>query len=237
MQPKNDNPILNVISLIANERVQQELGFSGPHLRGFKEAMLRVKDTFVPRIQALQKEPDSVKHKKRATLMGELVKEVDKVLADTLQPEQFERLQQLRFQKDGIAAFQNAKLAADLSLTPDQVERLKSVVKDGIMRISVAQRVPGQSSAEAHERAMESVMEILTDEQLGKLREKQGEPFDFGESDADMVQPAGPSVTRAGPSAAAAPAPAGSASQPARPSGAPAPGGPAGDPFSDEDIF
>ena len=235
MQAIKDNPIPKIVSLIANERVQQELSISPPQLQAFKDAMLQVKATFVPRIQELKREPDAVKQKRRAEMMGELTEEVDRVLAEALQPEQFERLQQLRFQSDGIAVFQDANLAADLSLSQDEIDRLKSVVKDGIMRISVAQRVPGQSPEEASAKAMQSVLEVLSDEQVEKLREKQGEAFDFGESTADVAQPAGPSVAPAGPSAS--PASTGPASQPGKAPVAPAPTGPAGDPFAGEDVF
>jgi hypothetical protein len=236
MQPKNDNPIPKIISLVANERVQQELGFSQPQLRAFKEAMLQIKNNFVPRIQELQKVPDAMKRKNRGILMDELMEAVDKVLAETLQTEQFERLQQLRFQADGIAVFQNAKLAAELSLSKDAIERLKSVVKDGIMRISVAERVPDQSAEEASAKAMQSALAVLNDEQIEKFHEKQGEAFDFGESTPEVAQQATPSAGRR-PGASASPAPSDSESQPGKPSTAPAPTGPAGDPFGDEDIF
>jgi len=235
MQPSNDSPISKIISLISNDRVQQELRFSTPQLRGFKDAMLQVKDTFMPRIQELQKVPDSEKLKKRTKIMVELTEEVDRVLAETMQPEQFQRLQQLRFQADGVAVFQNAKLAVELSLSQDQIDRLKSVVKEGIMRISVAQRVPGQSPKEVSTRAMQSALEVLSDEQVAKLREKQGEAFDFGESVANVAQPAGPGATRTGPSTS--PVPTAPASQPAKVPGTHAPSGPAGDPFGGNDIF
>jgi hypothetical protein len=229
MSKQSDNPIQKTISLLTNSLVQKELDVGHPQLKGFKDSIMSVKDTYVPKVDEIQKALDSAKPKLRAQLMSEFKVAVDSVLADVLRPEQFERFKQLRSQSEGIAIFLDETLREELSMSRDQLAELKPVIEREMKRVSGAS---GQSSATVRTDAMQNVVDLLSEEQQEKLREILGASFDFGESAAKSV--ASPQTARPGSGGPKAQS-VGSAgtklaaNSPSR--------GPAGDAFADESVF
>ena len=179
MQPMQENPIHTVVSLISNELVQGELQIAPPQLKAFKDAMLRLKASFMPKIQELRKTPDTHRREAFAELMNEMRVEVDAVFAELMQPRQLSRFQQIRLRYAGAAALHDATFRAELNLTAPQLSQIKPILEDGLMRISVAQRVPGQSASKTNTVVMKKISTMLTEEQQGLWREKLGEPLSF----------------------------------------------------------
>jgi serine/threonine protein kinase len=106
----------------------------------------------------------------------------DKEVRQILRPQQRRRLGQIELQRQGIWAFHEPTVAAELKLTAEQRERIQLIEED-TFRDAFRVR-PGASPEQLrkqHEHRMslanERLVEVLTREQARRWREMTGEPF------------------------------------------------------------
>ena len=176
-------PIAKTISLLLDPKVQKELHLATPQLKQIKESVDSLKESFMPSIRKVQNLPDSEKSKARPKLMRDVVRELDSLLEKAMRPEQVTRFQQIRLQKEGIAAFFDETVRDGLNLSPEQGAQIKSILQDGVRKTSAAQRAtPGnraQLVAEAQKKTEDAILGALSPEQAARWNAMQGAPFSF----------------------------------------------------------
>jgi hypothetical protein len=115
----------------------------------------------------------------------------NKVLFETLQPNQEKRLKQIVLQQKGPDAFTDPEVATALALTDDQRREIARIDKDTVNELIRSLNEPTgdqgalQKQAEELEKKMnlmgkaanEKKLKLLTDKQIAKWKELQGEPF------------------------------------------------------------
>jgi gas vesicle protein len=174
-------PIAKTISLLLDPKVQKELQLTTPQLKRIKESVDSLKESFMPRIRQVQSLSDSKKSNARAELMREVIREMDSILEKAMRPEQVTRFQQIRLQKEGIAAFFDETVRDGLDLSPEQGAQIKSILQDGVGKISAAQRgTPGnrvQLVAEAEKKTAVAIRGALSTEQAARWDAMRGAPF------------------------------------------------------------
>src|SRR5262249_42296862 len=113
----------------------------------------------------------------------ELNKEAEKVVADTLKPEQAKRLKQISLQQQGAQAFNNPEIAKELNITDEQKQKIKTIQEDAMKEMRTLFQ-PGGDRTEAMKKIQElnkatndKVMGVLTADQKTKWKEMTGEPF------------------------------------------------------------
>jgi hypothetical protein len=188
MQQPNQNPLARVMSIVANERVQQELDLHGPQLQSFKDSFDELKDDVVSRIEELQRKPDAEKRKLRPKLFETVAGEVQEMLNTVFLPDQVERYKQLRLQKDGLGAFADSGVRETLGFDEEQMEKLRTIVMPGMKRVTAATKngtdTEGKTVSQVHVEEVAKIIELMTDEQRAKWKELKGEPFTFDEDPA-----------------------------------------------------
>jgi hypothetical protein len=169
--------------LLMNKSVQQELKIDQAQADKLKEAMDKVraenKDVFDKvRDKNAPKEEREEARKKVTELNA-------KIMADVLKPEQFKRLKQINWQRQGVIAFSDPEVQKALNLTDEQKTHLRTIGEDlGKERAEIFKNA-GDNREEAMKKItalgkekMESVAKLLTDEQKKAWKELVGEPFE-----------------------------------------------------------
>ena len=112
-------------------------------------------------------------------------------LEKILLPHQFERLEQINLQMQGVGALNNAETAAKLGLTEEQKQKISEVVRTNMesMRERMGQMrdaFQGGDRAAAMEKMTAlrkesdgKVLAVLNDEQRKKYEEMKGKPFEM----------------------------------------------------------
>jgi gas vesicle protein len=176
-------PIAKTISLLLDPKVQKELQLATPQLKRIKESVDSLKESFMPRIRKVQSLSDSEKSKARPKLIRDVIRELDSILEKAMRPEQVTRFQQIRLQKEGIAAFFDETVRDGLDLSPEQGAQIKSILQDGVRKTSAAQRgTPGnraQLVAEAQKKTEDAILGALSTEQAARWNAMRGAPFSF----------------------------------------------------------
>jgi len=171
--------------LLGQKSVQEELKLSEDQVKKLQEFQTSQREKF----QGLR----DLSEDERRQKFQELAKESEKVVDETLKPEQKKRLKQISLQlqlRQGTRAYSSPEVASALQLTDEQKDKLKTIGEES-QKAGRELFQPGGDRDEARKKfeelrkqTQEKVMGVLTDEQKSKLKELQGEPFkgrlDFG---------------------------------------------------------
>ena len=101
-----------------------------------------------------------------------------KILAEGLKPEQMKRLNQIMWQKGGVATASNdPDVQAALKLTDDQKEKIKTIRADTRKAITDLGQGNAEKRAELQKKSGEDVVALLTDDQKKAWKDLVGPEF------------------------------------------------------------
>ncbi len=122
---------------------------------------------------------------------------MNQAIIDTLDPLQRGRFRELHLQAEGPAAFERPELCSRLNLTLDQIESIRSILREGRKKLGAAaaqvvlepstnapaikNRAKARAEAQATVRQAVSreITHVLTEVQLARYQRMLGEQFDF----------------------------------------------------------
>ena len=142
-------------------------------------------------LQASRADADDPYHKlnpkEQRKKWPEWIDRLNKTAEKILEPEQFQRLQQIQLQQRGVIIFQDPEIAAKLMLTEEQLDEIYPILTDlagRIMSLLPIREPNGEvrdghakERAEAHQVADEKIHAILTKAQNQKWSEMLGPEF------------------------------------------------------------
>lgn len=109
----------------------------------------------------------------------ERAEKTKKILADGLKPEQLTRLNQIMWQKGGVAqALNNSQVQAALKLEDKQKEQIKTIRDESRKQImDLGQGADRAKRAEIQKKANDDIVAVLTDDQKKAWKELVGTEF------------------------------------------------------------
>lgn len=123
------------------------------------------------------------------TKSEQATKQADEKLDRILDPAQLERLEELRLQREGVAAFNRPEVAKRLGLSEDQQRKIKEIQEEAMKAARVP--FPGPDAADEdrrefftrmqkqREKMQADLLNVLTDEQKEKWEAMKGKEFKF----------------------------------------------------------
>jgi hypothetical protein len=181
------------VPLLRTSAVQEELKLTDEQIAGLRPLLLRATPiAFSPSNPERSTEQENKETAREAD-------EVNKRLAEILQPEQLRRLMQIAIQK-GVGRYGPATLlgderkAAELELSGEQRSRVRTALRarrDGLINLALSEDDVAAVTERIHEiaKALDGkVVAILTPAQQEKLREMFGEPFVEKKDDDPRLQ-------------------------------------------------
>jgi hypothetical protein len=115
-------------------------------------------------------------------------RQADERIAKVLEAEQRERLDQLRLQRDGVAALARPEIAEKLGLTEDQVASIRRIQDQSRPRVPGGfnpeqseedRRAMFDRMREQREKADSDILAVLSEAQRDQWQRMQGKPFEF----------------------------------------------------------
>jgi len=172
-------PGMSSSMLLGQKSVQEDLKLSEDQVKKLQEFQTSQREKF----RGLR----DLSEDERRQKFQELSKEGQKVVDETLQPEQKKRLKQIGLQlqlRMGAQAFSSPEVASALKITDDQKDKLKTIQEEAQKAGREIRESAGDNREEARKKGAElrkqteeKVMNVLTDDQKAKLKELTGEPF------------------------------------------------------------
>jgi uncharacterized protein YukE len=167
--------------LLANEGVQKELKLTDEQTEKVKEfgqsQMEKLREAF----GGGGGRPD---FEKMREMQKASTGAAEKLVKETLKPEQQKRLKQIQLQQGGLMAFATEEVQKGLKLTDDQKEKLKTLGADMQKDMQELRQGGGGFSPETMQKTraltkeyMDKAMETLTDDQKKAWKDLTGEPF------------------------------------------------------------
>jgi hypothetical protein len=101
----------------------------------------------------------------------------EKLVTAILEPNQTQRLQELRLHYEGVAALDRAKVAQDLGLSESQQADIRDLL--GSVNSRDAGRNNQRPSAAERDAVAAKIMDLLSDEQKKRWESMKGKPFSF----------------------------------------------------------
>jgi Spy/CpxP family protein refolding chaperone len=176
--------------LLSQKSVQDELKLTEDQIKQVTDASKKQTEAR----QGLRDLDQDARQKK----MQELNQDSEKAIATILKPDQAKRLNQISLQQQGYRALATPKVAKELGLTDDQLQKLRDISAD--VRTQMRDLFQGggggnreeaqKKIADLNKATTEKAMGVLTADQKTKWKEMTGEPFK-GE-----IRPAGPARGR-----------------------------------------
>lgn len=120
--------------------------------------------------------------------MAKRMKELEEGILKILKPEQTERFQQLRIQRDGVSALSRAEVAEKLAITAEQKEKIETIQQAtraaaggrNFFELSDEDRQKLIAEMQEQRKKMEAdIMAVLTDAQKQTLATMKGKEFEF----------------------------------------------------------
>jgi hypothetical protein len=118
----------------------------------------------------------------RKQAFEELARKNEKFLTDNLTPKQAKRLDQITMQFTALHQLLKPEIAKELSLSDEQVAKLKELQKETHKELADLHATKGREGktekfAKLREETRMKILALLTDEQKAKVREMAGPPF------------------------------------------------------------
>ena len=180
-----------LLGLLRNEQVQRELGITAEQRAKLEEVGRQLMEQGRQQFQGMRDLSPEERRQRMAQVMEETRARVEEAVKPILSPEQMTRLKQIELQvamqgPGGVRALVRKDVASALGLTEAQVKQIEALAERITEQMREAFR-PGagpeqreQMRAKMEElrtQARAEVEKILTQEQLGKLKELLGAPF------------------------------------------------------------
>ncbi len=182
---------MGLLAILRAEQVRQELGLTEEQQAKLQELGRQLMEEGRQRFQGMRDLPEDQRRARFAQIMEESRAELEERLAKVLSADQMKRLKQIALQQElqgpgGVRALTRKDVASALGLTEDQVQKINAVA-DKIQEEMRGMFRPGagpeqrdqlrQRMEELRAQARGEVENILTPEQMGKLKELLGAPF------------------------------------------------------------
>ncbi len=181
---------MSAAMLLRNEAVQKELGITDEQKTKVSELMAagREGQGERPDFQNMSQEERQKWMEDRAKAAAEQLKKV----AEVLDAKQMARLEEIRIQALGTAAYMDEEVAKKLDITEEQQEKMQAAQREAFQEMRDAasgdERPGPEAMAKMREKLEAKVKELLTDDQQAKYKELVGKPFDT----AQLMQRGGP---------------------------------------------
>jgi type II secretory pathway component GspD/PulD (secretin) len=171
-----------VLGEVLRSEVQAELKLTEEQVTKAREISEAQRGQFDPSI--FQKLQAAQTDEERQKLMAEMQASAEKLrlaaeeqFKAVVTPEQFARLRQLAWQRQGAAALVDDAIAAELKLSPEQVTQLKTIVDESRqVAMSRGFRVSREEREQARAELETKLLAVLTDEQKSAWTTKLGAP-------------------------------------------------------------
>jgi hypothetical protein len=178
----------NNVQLLSSDAVQKDLALSDEQAGKLREVLAAYqKDAAeVPQLsrQDLQNLPEEQRRQKLQENRQALTKvqeQYDKQLAEILKPEQSERLGQIRLQIAGPEGVTTPEVAEKLGLNREDRQKVQTALREITQAARQGGRPTPEQRANLREQLETKLKELLSEEQLAKLKELQGKPFDVSQ--------------------------------------------------------
>jgi hypothetical protein len=173
------------VLLMQSPEVQKELHLDKEQVQKIDELVRVVREKHTHDWDELRSLAPAERRRKQSDLAKTISQEIRRRLAEVLTPKQAKRLEQIRRQRQGLAAFTDPKVEKALHLSDEQKSKLKRINADAAQEARMVFRAGAPSSfpekltkIEAIGRkAVEKAVALLTDEQKKTWRELIGKPF------------------------------------------------------------
>jgi hypothetical protein len=200
---------VNSLGVLHDEAVQQELALSPEQTDKVHELLDQVHEEWSRQMQAAgggrgersQSGEDRPRHfAESRSKFGEISRNVNEQfrgkLASILNPAQQTRLHEIAIQAAGTHAFQDAEVARQLGLTPDQQEHLTAVERElsqkfAELRSEGGERHSRDQFSKVHELRQQELTQsigVLTPTQQQTFAAMTGKPFTFGHHHRDHAR-------------------------------------------------
>src|SRR4051812_21959354 len=162
----------NAVSLLNNEAIQKELAISEDQkakITTLAQEMREKMQANAPDFQGLRDLPEAeraAKVKEYTEKMTATANEFKPKVAEILNKEQNERLQQIQWQ---VAGLRDEALLKALNVTAEQTEKLKKIDADSQAKIEALPRPAAGGGAEAYQERMTKQREITAEADKAKL--------------------------------------------------------------------
>ena len=189
-----------VTTLLAMPEVQKELGVTDQQkgliddmLKDLRGAGGRAGGTSRQDFQNLSQEERQKRIEELRKQGEERAKKAEDAAKLVLEPKQFERLIQLRLQREGTAALQRSDVSEKLGLTQDQKDKIRKIRDEargnrgtpGNRNASPEDRQKAAAEArDRREKANAAILGVLTAKQKETWEQLQGKKFDFPQPQA-----------------------------------------------------
>lgn len=182
---------MGMLGLLRLEQVRDELGITEEQQAKLQELGRQLMESGRERFQGLRDLPEEQRRARLQELMEQARAEMEEQIGKVLTADQMKRLRQIALQQElqapgGVRALARKDVAAALGLTEEQVRKINALA-DSIQEQMRGMFRPGagpeereqlrQKMEELRANARKEVEQILTQEQLGKLKELLGAPF------------------------------------------------------------
>jgi Spy/CpxP family protein refolding chaperone len=169
------------VMLLGMDEVRKEIGTTDEQNKQIDELQQELRGSFGGfqgfgdlSAEERQKRMDEIRKK------GE---EIDAKLARVLKPEQLDRLNQLRVQREGALALTRADVQEKLGFSQEQKDKVRKAQEAGRppagFNFQNASDEDRAKLREAREKAEADTLAVLTPEQKKKFDEMKGKPFEF----------------------------------------------------------
>ncbi len=168
------------LDLLRNSQIREELEIVDDQIEQIEELVKKSQNVFREVFREVGADFRNMTDEQRTELrekMQEKTEEIQKELGGVLLPHQVKRLQQIqlrsRMQFGTAQAFERGPLREELGLTDDQIEKLREASEE-------ITKETNEKIAKIREDARKEILEsALTAEQMAKLEDLLGEPFEI----------------------------------------------------------
>lgn len=179
-----------VDGLISMKEVQAELKLSEEDAKKLADKLAELRpqrgEGGGGRLRDFQNLSEEEREKRMAEFrarMEETAKKVDELLKAQLSPEQYQRLRELRVQREGLASLDRPQVAEELKLTAEQKEKIRKLLEENRPRFGQRRGAGGPPNREEMQQRRQKlrtdVLAVLTEEQKSAWEKLKGAEFKF----------------------------------------------------------
>ena len=172
------------LGLLSNKSVQKELKLTDDQIEKAGKAATEQREKMMEKFTELRDLEQAEQQVKRTALMKEMTAESKKVTDALLKPEQAKRFAQIQLQTQGVGAYTNEDVQAQLKMTDEQKNKLKDIQAESQKAMAdirdLRQSEPetfAKKSAEIRKDTTDKATALLTSEQKATWKQMTGEPF------------------------------------------------------------
>jgi spore coat protein CotH len=167
------------LEMLAIREVQSELKLDDEQRKRIEDLAAQTQEKTMAAFREAFEDPDSLDEESREKRVAQVRIETGKLAQETLakisallKPEQEERFQQLRLQREGISALVRPEIAKQLELSDEQRSKIEDLE---------AQQRPFFGPPQRRQQSLDEALAILNDSQKAELAAMKGAEFKFPE--------------------------------------------------------